>query len=265
MNEKPLIVLDVDGTLVGKNCRLNPFTENYLRHLSHLGIMIVLASGRPYRSIAPYYEKLDCFGPVICYNGALCFHPKDKDFPPLRFPFPKEIIRKIALESKGIVTSLMCESEHTIYISRVDHYLDHYFPYEGMKIIKGNIEEILKEDPYTCLLRSSHKRDKELSSICSQYKEISHRHWHASFYSELHIEEANKGACLRYVQDQYGFSKENTYAFGDAENDISMLKEAGYPFAMADSKSSLLKERFPNTEKGASGNGVALMLKKLGF
>ena len=56
--DKCFIVLDMDGTLLNKRKEISLLTKNYLLELSKQGHKIILASGRPVRSMISYYDEL---------------------------------------------------------------------------------------------------------------------------------------------------------------------------------------------------------------
>ena len=263
MANKKLIAIDLDGTLLFGKSQISEKSIEVLRRLSKQGHIIVLSSGRPYRCMMPFYELLECTGPIICYNGGLVFDPKNPKFPAISRLFDKNMLQEIAIKTKGIVTSFMAEDLEDIYISRWDNHLKKYFTYEDMKIHEGDMSKIIQKDTYTALFRCTHAHDEELKQITESYDGIEFRHWTGSFYSELAFKGCDKGNALRYIKDYYGFSKEDVIAFGDAVNDFSMLDEAGFPFAMKGCKSKKLAESFPNTKKGNAQSGVALMLEEL--
>lgn len=262
MKIKKLIAIDVDGTLVDDSCRLSPLTEEYLRTLSDEGYMIVLASGRPQRSMMQYYEKLHCFGPLIACNGALVLNPSDDSFPHLEKRFPKENIADLYRKTKGLVTSFVCETTSKYFSKRLDKYLDHYFPMEGMEVVIGDLATNLDEDPFTCLLRSTHEKKEKLSALASVYPGIKWRSWHKSFYSELYLEGVNKGSALAHILDYYQIKKEDVLAFGDADNDEPMLQMAKIGYAMKDAKSSRLTSIYKVTPQNVKGNGLVYALKE---
>ena len=47
---------------------------------------------------------------------------------------------------------------------------------------------------------------------------------------------ANKGSALRHFQEEYGITPDETLAFGDNLNDIEMLNQAYYSFAVANGR-----------------------------
>ena len=65
-----LIVLDVDGTLVGADRRISAPTLEALRAAQARGIRVTLATGRMYASALPFAEAIGADAPLILYNGA---------------------------------------------------------------------------------------------------------------------------------------------------------------------------------------------------
>ena len=260
---KPLIAVDLDGTLLDASGRYSEATRDYLRRLSSAGFEIVLASGRPYRSIEPIYRDLNLRSPIICYNGALVFHPFDRSFGRINKTFPKESIISIYEKTKGYVDAFMAESPSRIYVNRRDERLGLYFPFEGMDVIEGDYGDILKEDVYTCLFSCPIDHHDLLESVCNQHQGIRWRSWTNSIYSELFIPGANKGSALSFVMDQLGAKKEDVYAFGDASNDIDMLRQAGHPFAMKGCRVPDLMKDFTTTKNSVDEDGVMVELQRL--
>jgi Cof subfamily protein (haloacid dehalogenase superfamily) len=261
--KRKLIAIDIDGTLINDQLVLTSFSAQVLRDLAKAGHLIVLATGRPYRSLSSIYETIGLQSPVICYNGALVFNPKDTSFKPLSISFKKEEIMSIAKLIKDKTPLSMAESFSTMYSPSKDEYLDHYFPYEGMKIVYTNLDANLAEDVYTAIFRSDRKDDKYIKNVIESHPPLKYRHWTKSRYCEIYTDGVDKGSALRYIKQYYGISKEDTIAFGDSSNDYEMLLEAGKPFAMKDCKSHFLAAKFPPTIDNNNQDGVTKTLLSL--
>ena len=79
--EKHLIVLDLDGTLLQGFSTYDEETFEYLRKLNKEGHIVMIATGRPYRSSNFVYEALELKSPIINYNGARVTNPTDNNYP----------------------------------------------------------------------------------------------------------------------------------------------------------------------------------------
>ena len=72
----------------------------------------------------------------------------------------------------------------------------------------------------------------------------------------------SKGNSLRIIADDMGIATDEIMVFGDNENDLSMLCEAGYPVAMANSKNFVLEKIKTHTKKTNYEGGVGEYLLK---
>ena len=261
--DKQLIAIDIDGTLLNDRLEMTPYTREILRELIAQGHVIILASGRPYRSLAPFYEAIGSKAPVITYNGIHVYNPHDPSFTPIKHVFKRDSILRIAEKLQGKITSMECESDQKVYLLREDAYLNHYFPYTNYPHEIGPLTKTLHEDVYTAVFRSAHQNDALVKASILEETGLGYRHWTSSFYSEAYFPGVDKGSGLSYIANKLSFSQENIIAFGDSNNDFEMLKKAGKPFAIIHCKSSTLLANFPSTEKDNNHDGVALTLKNL--
>jgi len=257
---KKLIVTDLDGTLLNKNRRVSLKTRRILKKLNKQGYMIVLASGRPWRSIKSVYRQIGCYGPVIAYNGSYVFHPKDSSFPPFLEPFPEKTIKEIYTKVKDVAGSFMCENLDTVFINQKDKYLKHFFWYKGMKMKKGDICSTLHGDPVTCIVLRPSEEDTIVDDACNSYGKIQLRHWTNSNYAELYIDGVDKGSAITYLSEHLNIDKSDIIGFGDADNDFPFLSNCGTAFAMCNTHSKDLLNTFKLTKNDNHHNGVALEL-----
>mgnify|MGYP004551406803 CR=1 FL=1 len=262
MNKK-LIVIDLDGTLLKKDETLGEYSQKILSRLINEGHIIILASGRPTRSLLPIYKQISCNAPIISYNGAVIYNPSDNTFPLIKKSIPAEFALKIINEGKNLFTSIVLDDSFYLYSLRIDNYLKKYFPYEGINTKFGQINSFPNKEILSCVLKTSHTYDEELKELLHGSNKIKLRHWRNSFYSELYLEDVNKGNALEYIQDYYKIKKEDCIGFGDSFNDLSMLERVGQAFAMKNAKSRLLLEKFNVTKKSNSQEGVAHTLANL--
>lgn len=260
---KGIIALDLDGTLLDSEGHYSLSTRDYLRKKTEEGYVIVLATGRPPRSLLPVYKDIRCNGPVIAYNGTLVYHPNDPKFPRFDRSFSKAAILRIVERTHDYVDRYMSESETIVYSDPHDPWLGKYFPHSGMKEIVGDLRETLTENVYTTLFHCPSDKMADLAKACECEEGIGWRSWSNSNYSELYIPGCDKGSALAFIIRALGVKKEDVYAFGDAENDIHMLDQAGHAYAMAENKVPHLMSRFEKTQGSAQEEGVLRTLRSI--
>ena len=266
MTKEPyLIAFDMDGTLLNEKKTISLKTKKYLIKLTEQGHKIVLASGRPSRSMLSYYNELGLTTPIVCYNGAHVFAPKDPNFKPLEFEFPKEAIIEVINQIRPHINNVMCEDETNIWVDKEDPYLDKFFWYDQMNVIFGDLADTLNKNPMTCIVKTPYEyRDThEIDKIMEKYPKMAVRFWTGSPYFELYFKETSKGASIQKISEYYGIPKERIIAFGDAENDKEMFEFAGISVAMVNGKESLKSSAKMISLKDTDHDGIYHTLKKI--
>lgn len=75
----------------------------------------------------------------------------------------------------------------------------------------------------------------------------------------------SKATGIQFVLDYYGLSLEDTYAFGDSNNDLAMLRYAKNSIAMGNSDPVSLFDEVTYVTANSSEHGIAQALKHFGF
>lgn len=238
-----IIALDLDGTLLPKTKKIPWATKLYLRKLTKRGYHIVLASGRPNRALEVFHRQIRSKAPMICYNGAFSFHPLDPAFPTFVSTLPQQIIKDIynGAQKDKIITNIMLETHDKIWFKHHDAHLAEFFWLSNMDITYGDINKTLQEDTMTAIfqLNRSPSNDKIMLDLVHQHPGLILRFWGRSPYAELYYDGTSKATCLQHVADYYHLKMENVIAFGDASNDLEMLKAVGLGVAMLNGRNEV--------------------------
>ena len=88
---------------------------------------------------------------------------------------------------------------------------------------------------------------------------------HIAFSSDTFLEamnkDVNKGITLKWILDYFGISTDECAAFGDAENDMEMLKAVKYGVAMGNADEDF-KKRLNYTTLSNDEDGIVHFLKE---
>lgn len=260
-----LIAFDMDGTLLNDKKNISYRTKRYLLSLAKKGHKIVLASGRPSRAMWRYYNELKLDTPLICYNGAYTFSPKDKNFPTSIFEFPKDVVKEVYLQVKPYALNVMCETDTEIWVDKSDQYLAKFFWYDGMDIKFGDLDKTLDKNPMTMIVQTPEElKDTEpIKKIVAKYEGLEARFWTGSPYFELFYKNISKGSALKLIAEYYNIPKERIIAFGDAGNDVEMFEVAGTAVMMSNGKATLKEKSHMVSIKDNNHNGIYHTLKYL--
>lgn len=246
MLKNTLVVSDLDGTLLSSKKTISIQTQNYLKDLQTKGVKILLASGRPYRAIKPYYNQIGLNGYIVCYNGGMIINPVDNDKVLFEKRFPKElvfdIINQIGIEN---FENVMVQDLDTIYLATDSTLFDNFIYSSGMKIIRGKLEDNVKEDQLEVIFAlkdyTYYNKLLELGST-SIYKDINIRFWHDELIAELYFNDINKYTSVEKVAKTYNIENKDIICIGDADNDIEMIYRAGIGIGMKNTSSRFLKQ-----------------------
>ena len=263
--EPKVIAFDMDGTLLTHKKKVSFLTRKYLQKLSKQGHKIILASGRPSRSMWKYYHQLKLKTPMICYNGAYVFDPNDENFPKIEFEFPKEIIITVLERIKSHIKNVMCETDTEIWVDKKDEYLEKYFWYDGMDIHYGELKETLNKNPMTCIVQTpyEYRETHDIDKAVEDFPQIAARFWTGCPYFELYYKETSKGNALKRICEYYNIPLKNLIVFGDATNDVEMFEVAGTSVLMSNAKYDLKDKTTMVSIKDNNHNGIYHTLKKL--
>ena len=104
MTERHLIALDLDGTLLKDDKTISRKTKEVLKKAKDHGHIVMIATGRPFRSSEMYYRELELDTPIVNFNGAFIHVLKTlvglkSSISPLDITVAKEIINRLPIVS----------------------------------------------------------------------------------------------------------------------------------------------------------------------
>lgn len=269
-----LVALDLDGTCLDEQQRLDPRTRDAVRAAVAGGITVVVATGRMYRSALPWARLMGVTAPLVCYQGALVRELPDGDGDggaagPVLFEDPVEA--PAAERALGIARAggwhfqayqddrLLCEQDRPeahLYarIAQVEiHLVDDLVPV----LRRGSTKIVcVVDDPEGAArcetaMREGLAGDALVTRSLPQFVEITNR-------------VASKGRALRRLCEHLGIGLDATVAVGDAPNDTDMLTTAGFSVAVEGAPERLLVHA-DAVCAGAGEAGVAQVLVALGL
>jgi Cof subfamily protein (haloacid dehalogenase superfamily) len=234
-----LMAMDLAGTLLDNNFKLQDFNREALAAAHKKGITVVLATGKLIYSILPIIESIGLKSPQITCFGATVItgNLKILDSNKICSKDYLEVVRVI--REKGYNPMVTLE-DNKIYYDKEDGAIG-LMKKSGEKILKvGSIEDggfskkvvsisiITGNDDllYRCLV-------KKFSSKMQIMKPAEH------FISILNLG-VSKGKALSNIMKLLNIGKGEVAAFGDSLNDISMFDRAGLKIAVKNAHPELL-------------------------
>lgn len=260
-------VCDLDGTLLNSKGEISFENMQALQELKKHGVKIVLATGRNDVYVKALSAQLGIEEPIIACNGAL-----------VRSPMTNEILYHKYMEKK-FVEKMICycfDNGYDFTASVCDHMFcaanservnifHHYnekVP-EDFKISICTMEKV-EDLPTEQVLKMFIWKlsDQQVSKLKQRYNASGKNTFVISEKNGLDITDkaVNKGAALRILAEKYQIKPERIAVFGDHHNDISMMRVAGYAFAMENAEPEV-KEAANYVTKTNDEHGVAYAIK----
>lgn len=261
-----LIAVDIDGTIIDNNLNIDNESIEVLKELSKNNI-IVLATGRPWRSSKQYYELLDLNSPIINYNGAYVHHPKDKNFKERMVTINKNIFLKLLEDNKDIILNAFCEIRDDLYLLKIDDLVKPFIDLDGANLILGDFNKTLKTNSNGAIIFTKEDNFNDLKEYAEEYSsEILIRPWEFknTYIVELYNTHISKAKAILDICEYYNIDTAHTIAFGDGLNDLDMLTCVKYGVAMEGGNSEILKKA-KYTTPSVKEHGLAKFFKNFEF
>lgn len=271
-----VIIMDIDGTLLNDDKQLTEKTRTALLKAQDQGALLVLASGRPtsgLRKLAKQLKMDQHHGLFVCFNGSKVIDCQSN-----------EVLFNQAIsveDSKAVLEHLkkfkarpMFDKGEYMYVNDV---FDNFITYKGQPF------NVMKYEARSNNYLLCEKRDLaafvdfEINKILTygdpEYLQQHYREmmepfqdrlncmFTADFYFEFTAKGIDKAKALDVVLISKGYKREEMIAFGDAQNDKTMIQYVGCGIAMANA-SEELKAVADDVTLSNNDDGIAFALAK---
>lgn len=238
ISNRPVVAIDLDGTLLHTDKTLSDFTRQTLIHLQEQGMRIIIASGRPVNGIAPIADllQLDKFhGIVLAYNGAQIVDWSNQQ---LLFSkaLPSSCIATLYAQAKANELEILTYHDEFI----VSEDCTHQYVLRSMRANKLKpmqvddfVHSVQSFDIYKCMIVGNPDTIEQLEPRLQKQMENQIDVFRSEpFYLECVPLGIDKGSALQQLFSPHA-SHSSLIAFGDALNDIPMLRFATTSVAMS--------------------------------
>ena len=260
---KKILFTDLDGTLLNNRSQIDEEMKKALTDMTNEGHFLVLSSGRPLDSIleVKYLAGIDDHNVyIIANNGSILYNCTTK-----------EIIHefRVTFDDVNDVWSLAAKynvhihtyTENEIVSTTEDDEVIYYRKRIHLPLIlTNNPLDVLPLPPHKMLFihLSDHEQLVNIQNILkTQFSDRLQTVFSNPFYLEVFSKKAGKGNALKLLCEHLQISIENSFAAGDAQNDLSMLKAAGKAIVMCNADDELKKKADIITKRSNNECGLA--------
>ncbi len=256
-----VIVFDLDGTLTNSKKEISLRNKRAIRRLQEQGVKVVLASGRPTYGIVPLAEELDMNiygGYILAYNGGSIIDYGSRKLICGNF-LPMNLIEPLYRATKEYDLEILTYNDSEVVTEQGENrYVALEANINKMKVREvDNFIEAIKTPVPKCLGVGDPAKILELEKILKdKYEGIMNIYHSEPFFLELVPLGIDKGESLKILLEHIGHTREDMVAFGDAYNDLTMIKLAGRGIAMSNAQ-DVVKEVADAVTLSNDEDGVA--------
>lgn len=259
---------DLDGTLLNNNGELSDYTKKII---GECNIPLTLVSARSPQKMENILNDLGVGGIHIAFNGAMVFKKENTKFTILNKEIlDREFSRKLVLDirSKFPKVGISLYDTDNWNVDLVNKVIE-----REKKVVKVNYNLVDFNQYFNENLKEVYKvsfieDDIDVFKKLVNYVEVNYSgekitiQKSLSSYLEITHINAKKSLGIEYVMELKNIDRDSTVAFGDGENDISMLQSAGYSIVMGNA-SDKVKEYADFITKSNNEDGVAYAIETI--
>lgn len=257
-----LVVADMDGTLLDGNGLVPERFWSILAELTARGIAFVPASGRQFYTLEQIFNRHTGTLSYVSENGAMVMHEgallSSSTIDPVLVKTVVETVRSAAGQDLRLIVHRLdgafIESDDAEFIVHARQYCTRLDAVDDQLAIPGDVVKLAIYD-FADAERAA--ADVFAPIVADHQLAVSGQHW-----IDITAPGTHKALGVRALQELLGAGPEQTIVFGDYLNDLEMLDEAYYSFAMANAHPTIL-ERARFQAPANTDEGVVTVLEQL--
>jgi Cof subfamily protein (haloacid dehalogenase superfamily) len=264
-----LIVVDIDGTIAGRNNAVAPAVKAAIREAIDRGIKVGVATGRMYQSALRFHQEIGANVPVMAYQGAWIQDPEtQKIYRHLQVEpaIAQELIDYFEQPHLPSDLSVHVYVDDQLYVKEVQQDTEAYLQRSSVTAHPvADLRQVLGKAPTKIL--AMHPDVDLIDSLLQDLKgRYSRDQLHVTTSVPIFLETTNpavnKGTAIDLIaRELLGIDASQVMAIGDNYNDVEMLSYAGWGVAMGNAPLAVQAQAnwvAPSVDE----NGVAVAIRR---
>jgi Cof subfamily protein (haloacid dehalogenase superfamily) len=261
LSQVKMVVTDMDGTLLNSKSEVSRQFFDLYEHLKSHKVKFVAASGRQYSSIKDKLNSISDEITIVAENGG---YIKQGETELDSIYLTHENVRlliPVLKEARGLYT-VLCGKKAAYIEQNEDKFVSILKEYYTQFTVLEDFSQLPKDDIFKVAIYHFESSETYIYPVVKHLDDkfqikISGENW-----VDISNPIANKGRAVKLLQDKYGISKNETMVFGDFNNDLEMLDQAFFSYAMSNAHANVKKAARFQT-KSNDELGVETILKEL--
>lgn len=229
---KLLMALDLDGTVLSFDLKLDPRDVEALHTAVASGIAVVACTGRPFPGALPWVRKLGLDQPIVCYQGAQVRTADGGML--LDLGVPRELAVEVVRFARERDVHVQAYRDDKLIVERDRPEAHEYANHAGMEInlVPDLVTAMGPTTPKLVMVAAKEAVEALMPEVRSHWAGRLEANTSMPTYLEITNHGTDKRRALRFLCDRLGIPLEQTVAIGDGRNDASMLSWAGRGYAV---------------------------------
>jgi len=261
LSQVKMVVTDMDGTLLNSKSEVSDQFFELFDTLKTLNIQFVAASGRQYSSIQDKLMSIAEEITIVAENGG---YIKQAGTELGSIHLSEQHVNKLIplLRAVDDIHIVLC-GKRSAYIEKNDarfiHVLKEY--YTKFEVVEDLLTEV-KDDCFKVAIYHFESSETFIYPHVKHLESELQVKVSGSNWVDIADQKSNKGEAIKLLQRKFGISKEETMVFGDYNNDLEMIDQAYFSYAMENAHENVkLAARFQTGNNNSAG--VETILKRL--
>lgn len=220
-----IIFFDIDGTLVrlGKN-EMTQSVKDTLIRLQKEGIKCFIATGRPTFEVSKF-EGIT-FDGIISFNGSYCVSNGDVIHQNV---IDKEDVKIVIQNASKLGHYVQISGKDKMLANGYEENLETYFKLARQDLhVSSDFDSLVNEEVYQMVVAV---QEDEYEQILKNTKSLKIVSWWSEA-CDIIPKASGKANAIHKILDYYGYTVDESMAFGDGGNDKDMLMAVGMGIAM---------------------------------
>ena len=269
-----LLTVDYDRTLTAPDSTIPERNIEAIRYFMENGGVFTINTGRSVPMTKVFRDKVPVNAPLLLYNGSAAYDVAEKK---LTFCHAinldlwetvrrcEELFPDLTVEVQGIDAHYRF-TENPMWDAFSEHQnCAHAFAQSGEALgtflkftIYGEFRDVTVADMFNALPGEKERLDEAEALLRREFGESCEVFRSATRIIDIHAKGVSKARSARQLQQRLG--RKILVCVGDAENDLSMMRDADYAFAPED---GIIASQFETVCKCADGAVADVIYKKI--
>lgn len=264
MNEIKLLAIDLDETLLRSDNTVSVYTKRVLQAALAQGIRVVIATGRMFcsaRKVAVEIGLSDV--PLISYSGGL-IAKCNSGAVLYHHPIPVAVANEVLARARQLDSCIQVYINDQLHVETRNDRVKYYEMHCGISaVVDGNDFWRVKEAPTKIIFNEPdpEKMSRIKTEMPLHLEGRIHFVQSSPMFFEMVAPHVSKGVAVEQLCLRYGIGMSSVMAFGNANNDLGMLRAVGWPVAVANAIDEV-KEIARIITDSNENDGVARAIEK---